>query len=307
VVGMRIRQNFFQLNESADYWWPQLGDKTPAGGHAMVVIGYDHRRGAFKLMNSWGTEWGQQGFIWIKYQVMAKFCKYAYIFQVDKELDEFWSDGQSQRDEVTKINNYPLQEMGAKLSLLFNPYKSIYCGSFTAATLNRQGLMYTTQKETWDIGQQFQLRIENTSEPVYLYIFSQNPKGRISLHWPRPESFQDGQPEAIRTRDDEDIVIPGPQRVMRISQYGTNYLVMLLSKRPLGNPIQLLRPLENSGDLLPQKLYALLASNMIPAADLHLSDHNMELQVQTRSIRSMVPLVLRIDAKPPNHITKSSN
>ncbi|HEX05458.1 MAG TPA: hypothetical protein ENH10_09970, partial [Bacteroidetes bacterium] len=46
------------------------------GGHAVTVIGYDDARvtadgvGAFKMVNSWGTGWGQSGFWWMSYEAM---------------------------------------------------------------------------------------------------------------------------------------------------------------------------------------------------------------------------------------------
>ncbi len=33
----------------------------------MVVIGYNDTKNAFKVMNSWGTKWGDNGFAWIDY------------------------------------------------------------------------------------------------------------------------------------------------------------------------------------------------------------------------------------------------
>lgn len=44
------------------------GDKD--GGHAMCIIGYDDNKagGAFEIMNSWGDDWGDKGFFWIKYK-----------------------------------------------------------------------------------------------------------------------------------------------------------------------------------------------------------------------------------------------
>jgi hypothetical protein len=38
--------------------------------HAFTVVGYDDNKlgGALELQNSWGTEFGDQGFIWIKYE-----------------------------------------------------------------------------------------------------------------------------------------------------------------------------------------------------------------------------------------------
>jgi hypothetical protein len=38
---------------------------TLAGGHALLAIGYSTRRGAFRLLNSWGRAWADQGRCWI--------------------------------------------------------------------------------------------------------------------------------------------------------------------------------------------------------------------------------------------------
>ena len=40
--------------------------------HAMAVVGYDDRRQAFLIMNSWGKEWGQEGFCWVHYDLMRE-------------------------------------------------------------------------------------------------------------------------------------------------------------------------------------------------------------------------------------------
>ncbi|HUX59814.1 MAG TPA: C1 family peptidase, partial [Ignavibacteriaceae bacterium] len=38
-----------------------------AGGHAMLIIGYDDNKKAFKVANSWGLSWGKKGYGWIGY------------------------------------------------------------------------------------------------------------------------------------------------------------------------------------------------------------------------------------------------
>lgn len=37
------------------------------GGHDVNIVGFDDARQLFKLENSWGKEWGQEGFGWIPY------------------------------------------------------------------------------------------------------------------------------------------------------------------------------------------------------------------------------------------------
>jgi C1A family cysteine protease len=33
----------------------------------MVLVGYDDDRKAFRVQNSWGTGWGDQGRVWLAY------------------------------------------------------------------------------------------------------------------------------------------------------------------------------------------------------------------------------------------------
>jgi hypothetical protein len=42
---------------------------TNHGGHAVAAVGYDDNRygGAFKIINSWGQNWGDRGYFWLPY------------------------------------------------------------------------------------------------------------------------------------------------------------------------------------------------------------------------------------------------
>jgi len=54
-------------------------------GHAMVLVGYDDSKGtngAFRVRNSWGTDWGDKGSIWVDYDFFVNnFCAYAFVAQ----------------------------------------------------------------------------------------------------------------------------------------------------------------------------------------------------------------------------------
>ena len=45
---------------------PRPGEPE-AGGHAVVLAGYDDARQAFLVANSWGEAWGQGGYFWMPY------------------------------------------------------------------------------------------------------------------------------------------------------------------------------------------------------------------------------------------------
>jgi cathepsin K len=40
---------------------------SPNTNHAIVLVGWDDAKGAWLLKNSWGTSWGINGYMWIKY------------------------------------------------------------------------------------------------------------------------------------------------------------------------------------------------------------------------------------------------
>lgn len=78
LIGMDCPNSFFQVK---DVWQPANDEYNKSHpGHAMVVVGYDDNKfgGAFLIMNSWGTTWGLDGFIWIRYSDYNHFVKYAY-------------------------------------------------------------------------------------------------------------------------------------------------------------------------------------------------------------------------------------
>jgi hypothetical protein len=55
------------------------------GGHAMCIIGYDDSKlgGCFELMNSWGSDWGDGGFAWIRYEDIMQYLEEAYVVELN--------------------------------------------------------------------------------------------------------------------------------------------------------------------------------------------------------------------------------
>lgn len=60
-----------------------LGPDAMHAFHAMALVGYDDGKKAFRLRNSWGKQWGDQGSIWVDYDYfMNKFC--TEVFMAEK-------------------------------------------------------------------------------------------------------------------------------------------------------------------------------------------------------------------------------
>ncbi|OZA91850.1 MAG: hypothetical protein B7X76_01460, partial [Azorhizobium sp. 39-67-5] len=53
------------------------------GGHALAVVGYDDRRHAFRILNSWGSSWGDGGYIWVDYDIILSDARDAFAIAPD--------------------------------------------------------------------------------------------------------------------------------------------------------------------------------------------------------------------------------
>lgn len=72
VIGMAVPSSFYECKSYV--WTPRSTDNlADSYGHAMTIIGYDDNLygGTFEVMNSWGEDWGINGFTRIRYKDAA--------------------------------------------------------------------------------------------------------------------------------------------------------------------------------------------------------------------------------------------
>jgi len=77
AFGARLADNFMSWNSeavlSSNSSYNNVGQHAY---HAMVIAGYDNAKNAFKVINSWGKNWGANGYIWIEYNFfLNEFCQ----------------------------------------------------------------------------------------------------------------------------------------------------------------------------------------------------------------------------------------
>ena len=72
VIGIPVYDSFQQLRGANSVYNTLSGANQ--GGHAVTIVGYDDNRygGAFKVINSWGTGWGDNGYFWLTYDLHAR-------------------------------------------------------------------------------------------------------------------------------------------------------------------------------------------------------------------------------------------
>jgi C1A family cysteine protease len=59
------------------------------GGHALVAVGYDDSKRAFKVRNSWGSTWGEDGYGWLPYEYLLSGDATNWWSMLDAEWIDF--------------------------------------------------------------------------------------------------------------------------------------------------------------------------------------------------------------------------
>jgi cathepsin K len=70
IIGMELDTNFSHAlpkNTENIYIYNHYDASHHYGSHAMLIVGYDDTLQAFKVVNSWGSGWGNEGYCWISY------------------------------------------------------------------------------------------------------------------------------------------------------------------------------------------------------------------------------------------------
>lgn len=70
----KSRDSFFKPQKECDHGlipFPERNEKC-IGSHALIAVGFDDKKEAFKIRNSWGREWGEDGYGWLPYEHVSR-------------------------------------------------------------------------------------------------------------------------------------------------------------------------------------------------------------------------------------------
>lgn len=95
--------------------------------HALTIVGFDDDLygGAFRVVNSWGTEWGDDGFCWISYEDFQIFHERAFMMYTELKVPDMVSFG----DETNGFGRKRIKKNGFFEGMLDEkgrPDKGIY-------------------------------------------------------------------------------------------------------------------------------------------------------------------------------------
>ncbi len=79
LAGVRVYKSWFNksVEKSGFIPMPKRNEQL-MGGHAICIAGYDDKLEIFKFKNSWGPNWADQGYGYLPYAYMNKYCSDAW-------------------------------------------------------------------------------------------------------------------------------------------------------------------------------------------------------------------------------------
>lgn len=200
IIAMSCPTSFESVQ---DVWIPSPEDyHKNNSGHALVLIGYDDKKygGSFEVLNSWGTEWADSGFCWIRYSDFDHFVYYGY------ELIE--------NDNLSY--NLPISGT-VSIKLLDNNFMEF---------VSNENIF--SSKLIYKPGTQFEIFIKNNT-PVFLYCFAIDDLGNFTNIFPKDSLTHNILPYKKST-----LPIPDENHYLELDSNGKNdFLFMILSKSSL--------------------------------------------------------------------------
>ncbi|MDR2661430.1 MAG: C1 family peptidase [Treponema sp.] len=262
IIGMNCPDSFFFAKSA---WKPAEDPRINYGGHAMCVVGYndDEQGGAFEIQNSWGTDWGNGGFIWIGYDVFAAFVREAYEL-----IEDF-----SQTVDFSGSVEIELSGSGGGMPVTFVPegwYKTR--GSYSSGTRFRY--------------------LMSNGDPAYVYAFASDTGETVPIFPPEGIS-----PVLDYSRNT--VAFPGerPGEIDWIELDdipGSDYLVVLYSKQPL-NIEEIRRRFENERGTFQQRTARAVGPDFISPANAGYEKETMSFSARSLNGSAVFGLLLEIE------------
>tara|TARA_R110000868_G_scaffold92335_3_gene256087 strand:- start:146 stop:772 length:627 start_codon:yes stop_codon:yes gene_type:complete len=88
VFGMEIYESFMNLNERISTVNLPSRKEMSLGGHAMCMVGYDLKKRLFLAKNSFGSNWGDNGYCWISFDYLRQEGYDIWTFDVPNQTGD---------------------------------------------------------------------------------------------------------------------------------------------------------------------------------------------------------------------------
>ncbi len=293
ILGIKILDNFKDTHHENNIWNPRLGDPKESNIHAMLVVGYDDEEQTFELMNSWGTEWSDEGFIKIAYRDFNYYAKEAYHILYDKKPVADNTPASTVVNMAAHINFAELAMEADRNS------KELNCTAEHIGNMDadfNEG--YYKMSNTHISQSGYQIYLTPEMQNMNVYAFSFNPDNSTKLLYPYSEEtlmLHGGNNSnqfitSIIPYLGSTIAIPHEDYCMQLDNNTGTINCFLFSKREL-DITAILKNLAKLDGNLQSRLKAVLGQKMAPNNKVTYDDYRIGFEAQVKADK-VVPLIV---------------
>ena len=282
-IGMMIPRSFFS---ATDQWQaaPTEDPENTLGGHAMAIIGYDDNRygGSFLIANSWGNQWGNNGFTWAKYEDVARFTRYA--FQVFMPVNP----NPTPKTVALKSDmTFKLTGNNANMPVTLIP---TYRGLDVTKDATSDLITYQ-MSSPYNSGTQFKMSMNN-SKQSYVYIVGSDDVNRVTKLFPYQGDLS--QNVSAIVSPNASVILPATDRSFTMDTVtGTDYFLVLVSEKEL-NVEEVSAKIKNATGNFAQKVQSALGSEFIAPVNIAYQPTQVSFEVKGNPTGTIVPMLVRI-------------
>lgn len=228
IVVIKVFPSLLGMEKGERIWQKRVREES-VGLHCLVVTGYDERKSLFEVMSSWGTEWADGGFAYIDYGDMGAICQAAYTLVLTD-----WPESALPKSSqmTTAVGQAMLSRLILEHQTAFvrvTEQDTGYVFSKEPVVLDNTWGGYTLKAGVVPVGTNFQLVSSGDLSGKYVYVFTCDAAGNITLHHPLPYY------SALRVGQSTRWIIPDPNSVLRIVHPGCDFTVILCSTHEIQN------------------------------------------------------------------------
>jgi hypothetical protein len=281
VVSVQPTRSFETLQ--SDLWQPVSKEPSKSSGHAVCVLGYDDTKygGAFRVVNSWGTDWGQGGFCWIRYDDLAATTRYAVQLFPDLNAGA----------------TYRMEGLQADVSFE-QPGQGAMPLRLDEASTQAAGLLVYRMQQPYPSQTEFRFFVNNNRQ-AYIYALGTDDRlgSDLTKLFPYAES-DDASGKVIEYSPllaaNTTVVLPPTGRIQLDSTPGTDYLLLLFSEKQLNVPA-LEKQFQTDAALPVLERLRRVGGTGIPPARMQYERQEARFRVNPDATGGVVPVLVLIE------------
>lgn len=148
ITGFKFVESMFPytsentLGVGGDGLWNPKSYEKEDGGHALCVVGYDDYKfgGSFRIVNSWGRDYGDGGYLWVKYDDFYEFVFEIFFLELSENIQDL-------PPTVIETDNYKRYNYKNDSNTF-----SFYEGQYLYGGLNGYGIWSDKESNSYYIG-----------------------------------------------------------------------------------------------------------------------------------------------------------